>query len=64
MFVSTITPDEIHIVIGGGEAPQMGQCVLISSRSSAGEPMITKPIRFPKPAPASSTSAPEKKETP
>jgi hypothetical protein len=47
MFVSTITPDEVHIVIGGGEAPQMGQCVLISSRSSAGEPMLTKKIRFP-----------------
>ncbi|HEY0337362.1 MAG TPA: hypothetical protein VGC70_08465 [Burkholderiales bacterium] len=48
IFLSPITPEEIHIVVGGGEAPQMGQCVAISSRSSAGEPMLTKKIRFPK----------------
>jgi hypothetical protein len=47
IFVSPITPAEIHIVVGGGEAPQMGQCIAISSRSSAGEPMLTKKIRFP-----------------
>jgi hypothetical protein len=47
IFVSAITPDEIHIVVGGGEAPQMGHCIAISSRSSAGEPMLTKKIRFP-----------------
>jgi hypothetical protein len=47
IFLSPITPEEIHIVVGGGEAPQMGQCVAISSRSSAGEPMLTKKIRFP-----------------
>lgn len=47
IFVAPITPDEIHIVVGGGEAPQMGQCVAISSRSSAGKPMLTKKIRFP-----------------
>jgi len=47
IFLSPITPEEIHIVVGGGEAPQMGQCVAISSRSSAGEPMLTKQIRFP-----------------
>jgi hypothetical protein len=64
MVVAPVLPAEIDIVVGGGVSPQMGQCAAISSRSSAGEPMITKPIRFPKPAPASSTSAPEKKETP
>ncbi len=47
IFVCSIAPDEIHIVVGGGEAPQMGQCVAISSRSSAGEPMVSKKIRFP-----------------
>ncbi|MGZ5127202.1 MAG: hypothetical protein ACXWC1_30885, partial [Burkholderiales bacterium] len=47
IFMSPITPGEIHIVVGGGEAPQMGQCIAISSRSSAGEPMLTKKIRFP-----------------
>jgi len=47
IFVCPITPDEIHIVIGGGVAPQMGQCVAVSSRSSAGEPMVSKKIHFP-----------------
>jgi hypothetical protein len=47
MFVAAVTPDEINVVVGGGEAPQMGQCVSISSRSSVGEPMLTKKIRFP-----------------
>ena len=35
------------VFVGGGVAPQMGQCVGISSRSSAGEPMLTKTIQFP-----------------
>lgn len=47
IVVAPITPDEIHVVVGGGEAPQMGQCVSVSSRSSAGKPMLTKKIRFP-----------------
>jgi hypothetical protein len=47
VFIAPITPDEINIVVGGGEAPQMGQCVSISSRSSVGKPLVTKRIRFP-----------------
>ncbi len=47
MFVAPVTADEINVVVGGGEAAQMGQCVSISSRSSVGEPMLTKKIRFP-----------------
>lgn len=49
VFVAPITSDEIHVVVGGGEAAQMGQCVAISSRSSAGLPLLTKKIRFPEP---------------
>jgi hypothetical protein len=48
IVVGPVTPDEINVVVGGGVGPQMGQCVAISSRSSAGEPMLTKKIRFPK----------------
>jgi hypothetical protein len=48
MVVSPVLASEIEIVVGGGVSPQMGQCAAISSRSSAGEPMLTKPIRFPK----------------
>ena len=47
IFVSPVAPDEIYVVVGGGVAPQMGQCVSISSRSSAGKPMVTKKIQFP-----------------
>ena len=47
VFVAPVTPDEISIVVGGGVAPQMGQCVSISSRSSVGKPLITKQIRIP-----------------
>lgn len=47
MFVAPVTPDEVNIVVGGGEAPQMGQCVSISSRSSVGKPMLTKKIQRP-----------------
>ncbi len=42
-----VTSDEIVVVVGGGVAPQMGQCVAISSRSSAGEPLLTRRIEFP-----------------
>ena len=47
IVVAPILSSEIFIVVGGGVAPQMGQCVAISSRSSAGEPMLTEKIRFP-----------------
>lgn len=47
ILVAPITPDEIVVVVGGGVAPQMGQCVAISSRSSAGKPMLTRKIQFP-----------------
>lgn len=46
-LVAPVLPDEIFVAVGGGVAPQMGQCVSISSRSSAGEPLLTKKIRFP-----------------
>lgn len=46
-LVAPVLPDEIFIAVGGGVAPQMGQCVSISSRSSAGKPLLTKKIRFP-----------------
>jgi hypothetical protein len=46
-LVAPVLPDEVFIVVGGGVAPQMGQCVALSSRSSAGKPMLTKPIQFP-----------------
>ncbi|HYC46815.1 MAG TPA: hypothetical protein VED01_15175 [Burkholderiales bacterium] len=42
--VASILPDEIYICVGGGLSPQMGQCVAISSRSSAGRPFLTKPV--------------------
>ena len=47
LVVGPVMASEIFVVVGGGVAPQMGQCVAISSRSSAGEPMLTKSIRFP-----------------
>ena len=47
VLVAPIAAEEIQIVVGGGESPQMGQCVSVSSRSSAGEPMLTKKIRYP-----------------
>jgi hypothetical protein len=47
IVVAPVMPDEILVVVGGGVAPQMGQCVAISSRSSAGEPLLTKQIRLP-----------------
>jgi hypothetical protein len=47
VVVAPIEPDEIFITVGGGVAPQMGQCVAISSRSSAGKPMLTKKIVCP-----------------
>ncbi len=45
--VAPVLPDEIFVVVGGGVAPQMGQCVTLSSRSSAGKPLLTRKIRFP-----------------
>jgi hypothetical protein len=45
--VAPITPDEVYVMVGGGVAPQMGQCVSLSSRSSAGRPFVSKPIVFP-----------------
>jgi len=47
ILVAPVLPDEVFLMVGGGVAPQMGQCVAISSRSSAGKPMLTKTIRFP-----------------
>ena len=47
VVVAPIEPDEIFITVGGGVAPQMGQCVAIASRNSAGKPMLTKTIRLP-----------------
>jgi hypothetical protein len=41
---SPIQPDEVFVCVGGGVSPQMGQCVAISSRSSAGRPFLTKRI--------------------
>jgi hypothetical protein len=35
------------VCVGGGVAPRMGQCVAISSRSSAGRPFLTKAVKFP-----------------
>lgn len=46
-LVAPVLPDEIFVAVGGGVAPQMGQCVSISSRSSAGKPLLTQKIRFP-----------------
>ena len=47
IFLSPVTPDEVYVAVGGGVAPQMGQCVVISSRNSAGKPMVTKKIHLP-----------------
>ena len=47
-LVAPVLPDEIFVAVGGGVAPQMGQCVAISSRSSAGKPLLTRKIRFTK----------------
>jgi hypothetical protein len=48
MLAAPVLLDEVFVAVGGGISPQMGQCVAISSRSSAGKPMLTKAIRFPK----------------
>jgi hypothetical protein len=47
-LAAPVLPDEVYVCVGGGVSPQMGQCVSISSRSSAGKPMLTKAVRFPK----------------
>jgi hypothetical protein len=46
-LVAPILHDEVFVCVGGGVAPQMGQCVAISSRSSAGLPLLTKKVTFP-----------------
>lgn len=43
-LVAPIRPEEILICVGGGISPQMGQCVSIASRSSAGKPLLTKKV--------------------
>jgi hypothetical protein len=43
-LVAPVLPDEVVVCVGGGVAPQMGQCVAISSRSAAGKPLLTKKI--------------------
>ena len=45
ILVAPVQADEVFVMVGGGVSPQMGQCVVISSRSSAGKPMLTKRIR-------------------
>jgi hypothetical protein len=45
-LVAPVLPDEVVVCVGGGVAPQMGQCVAISSRSAAGKPLLTKPVQF------------------
>jgi hypothetical protein len=47
IVAAPVTQDEINVLVGGGVAPQMGQCVAISSRSSAGKPLLTRKIEFP-----------------
>lgn len=47
IYAAPVSPDEITVVVGGGEAPQMGQCVSISSRSSVAKPLMTKTIQCP-----------------
>ena len=44
-MVAKVTPDEVFVCVGGGVAPQMGQCVSVSSRSAAGLPLLTKVVR-------------------
>src|SRR5690349_18098628 len=43
-FVTKVAPDEVFVCVGGGVAPQMGQCVAASSRSAAGRPLLTKKV--------------------
>jgi hypothetical protein len=44
-LVAPVLPDEVFVCVGGGVSPQMGQCVAISSRSSAGRPLLTKKVK-------------------
>jgi hypothetical protein len=46
-LAAPVLDDEVFICVGGGVSPQMGQCVAISSRSSAGKPLLTKKVQFP-----------------
>lgn len=45
-LVAPILTDEVFVCVGGGVSPQMGQCVAISSRSSAGRPLLTKKVNL------------------
>ena len=47
IMIAPVLPDEVLVCVGGGVAPRMGQCVAISSRSSAGQPFLTKAVKFP-----------------
>jgi len=46
-LAAPVLEDEVFVCVGGGVSPQMGQCVAISSRSSAGKPLLTKRVQFP-----------------
>jgi hypothetical protein len=46
-MVAPVLTDEVLVCVGGGVAPQMGQCAVISSRSAAGRPLSTKSIPEP-----------------
>lgn len=46
-LAAPVLADEVFVCVGGGVAPQMGQCVAISSRSSAGEPLLARAVQFP-----------------
>ena len=45
--IAPILEDEVFVCVGGGVAPRMGQCVAISSRSSAGKPLVSKKVNIP-----------------
>jgi hypothetical protein len=47
--VAPVLADEVLVCVGGGLSPQMGQCVAISSRSSAGKPLLTKKVNWSAP---------------
>jgi len=48
-LAAPVLEDEVLVCVGGGVSPQMGQCVAISSRSSAGKPFLTRKVQFPDP---------------
>ena len=47
LVIAPVLHDEVLVCVGGGVAPRMGQCVAISSRSSAGRPFLTKTVKCP-----------------